>query len=161
MDDLERGNQVTGNSFSLVLHPHRSLSPKGFLILMLFIGGVSFVTGMAFLMMGAWPVLGFFGLDVALIYIAFRFNFKSGRRFEVIEIDDGELSIRVVKPDAADKTNGFQAYWSRIVLDKGRLFIRCRQESMEIGGFLIEEEKAEVKELITAALYKYRNNALR
>ena len=37
-----------------------------------FIGAVSFVAGIAFAMIGAWPVLGFFGLDVALIWYAFN-----------------------------------------------------------------------------------------
>ena len=50
------------------------------------IGGVSFVTGMAFLLMGAWPVFGFFGLDVALIYPAFRLNYRSGRLYETVEL---------------------------------------------------------------------------
>ena len=61
-------------TFRAVLHPHRSLGPRGFLILMLAIGGISFVTGMVFLSMGAWPVFGFFGLDVLLVYVAFKLN---------------------------------------------------------------------------------------
>ena len=51
--------------FSAVITPHRSLGSIGFLVLMIVFGGVSFVTGIAFLLMGAWPVFGFFGLDVA------------------------------------------------------------------------------------------------
>ena len=58
--------------FSAVLTPHRSLSATGFLILMMLVGGVSFAAGIVFLMMGAWPVFGFFGLDVLLLYLAFR-----------------------------------------------------------------------------------------
>ena len=50
--------------FSAVITPHRSLGPKGFLIFMLCLGGLSFVSGVAFVVMGAWPVCGFFGLDV-------------------------------------------------------------------------------------------------
>ena len=65
--------------FSALLTPHRSLNRTGFLVLMTFIGAVSFIAGMAFLLMGAWPVLGFFGLDVLAIYWAFRINFRSAR----------------------------------------------------------------------------------
>jgi uncharacterized membrane protein len=42
--------------FSAVLTPHRSLSPTGFLIFMLVLGGISFVSGMVFLLAGAWPM---------------------------------------------------------------------------------------------------------
>ena len=53
--------------FSAVITPHRSLGSTGFLILMLAIGGVSFVSGMVFLLLGAWPIFGFLGLDVLLV----------------------------------------------------------------------------------------------
>ena len=143
--------------YSITLHPHRSLSPKAFTSLMLFIGGVSFVAGMIFALQGAWPVLGFFGLDVLAIYIAFKLNFRSGRHFEVIEIIDGELNITAYYPNGSEKYRSFQAYWSRTVFEKDKLFIRCRGESTEIGHFLIDDEKAEVKEMITNALYRYRH----
>ena len=53
--------------FSALLTPHRSLGPTGFLILMACLGGLSFVSGIIFVSLGAWPVFGFFGLDVLLI----------------------------------------------------------------------------------------------
>ena len=49
--------------FSALLTPHRSLGPTGFLILMACLGGLSFVSGIIFVSLGAWPVFGFFGLD--------------------------------------------------------------------------------------------------
>ena len=56
--------------FIAELRPYRSLGPRGFLVLMTFISLVAFVAGIIFMRAGAWPVLGFFGLDVVLIYIA-------------------------------------------------------------------------------------------
>ena len=53
--------------FSALLTPHRSLNRTGFIVLMVFLSVVSFVAGLAFLLMGAWPVLGFFGLDILVI----------------------------------------------------------------------------------------------
>ena len=63
--------------FSAIVTPHRSLGSLGFLILMVAVGGISFAAGIAFLMMGAWPVFGFFGLDVFLVYLAFRANYRA------------------------------------------------------------------------------------
>src|SRR6516165_1219944 len=65
--------------FSAVLTPHRSLGPKGFMVLMGAVCAVSFGTGLLFYLLGAWPVIGFMGLDVALIYIAFKLNFRELR----------------------------------------------------------------------------------
>jgi len=61
-------SSVDAKIFSAVLTPHRSLGPTGFLIFMLCIGGISFTTGVFFVMLGAWPIFGFFGLDVLLVY---------------------------------------------------------------------------------------------
>ena len=78
--------------FDAVLRPHRSLSRSGFLILMLALGGVSFIAGMAFLLLGAWPVFGFLGLDVLLVYVAFKLNYRSGRLTEAVRLTDEQLS---------------------------------------------------------------------
>ncbi len=79
-------------AFRVVLTPYRSLGPTGFIVLMAALGAVSFVTGIAFLMMGAWPVLGFFGLDVALVYVAFKLNYRSGRLYETLELTPAKLT---------------------------------------------------------------------
>ena len=85
--------QAEPGAFRAVLTPYRSLGPTGFLVLMVALGGVSFVTGMLFLLMGAWPVLGFFGLDVALVYIAFKLNYRSGRLYETVELTPAKLVL--------------------------------------------------------------------
>ena len=69
-----------------MLTPHRSLGPTGFLILMAVLGGVSFAAGIVFLLVGAWPVFGFFGLDVLLIYCAFRLNYRAARAYEEVTV---------------------------------------------------------------------------
>src|SRR6185437_5746330 len=80
--------------FTARLTPHRSLSRVGFMALMGFVCFVSFAAGMVFLMMGAWPVFCFFGLDVLIIYWAFRINFRHARATEEISITHTELRVR-------------------------------------------------------------------
>src|SRR5947209_19286363 len=82
--------------FSAVVTPHRSLSHAGFLIVMAAVGGVSFVAGTAFLIAGAWPVFGFFGLDVLLVYWAFRVNYRTARAYEQVTVTPSELKFRKV-----------------------------------------------------------------
>ena len=80
--------------FAAVITPHRSLGSTGFLILMLCIGALSFACGIMFLLIGAWPVFGFLGLDVLLIYIAFRANFRAARAYEEVTVTASELTVR-------------------------------------------------------------------
>src|ERR1700761_5020008 len=80
--------------FSALLTPHRSLNRSGFLVLMVFLSIVSFAAGIVFLLMGAWPVFGFFGLDVLAVYWAFRINFRRARASEEIRVTPSELRVR-------------------------------------------------------------------
>ena len=98
---MTTGNQIDPNApepelFSALLTPHRSLNRTGFVVLMAFLSAVSFVAGVAFLLMGAWPVLGFFGLDVLVIYWAFKVNFRTAQAREEISVTPSELRVRRV-----------------------------------------------------------------
>ena len=70
--------------FSAIITPHRSLSGAGFVVVMALVGGLSFIGGLFFFWLGAWPVIGFLGLDVVLVYWAFRANYRAAAAFEEI-----------------------------------------------------------------------------
>ncbi|MDF2367692.1 DUF2244 domain-containing protein [Sneathiella sp.] len=146
--------------FFLSLHPNRSLSQSGFVILMVGVALVSFISGMVFLSMGAWPVLGFFGLDALLIYLAFRLNFRAARRYETVQIHNDLFTITRTAPDGAEKMEAFDAYWARSMVERGQLCVTNRGKSYEIGNFLGEDEKIEVQELIAKALDTYRKGGI-
>jgi uncharacterized membrane protein len=77
---------------------------------------VSFIAGLAFLYLGAWPVFGFFGLDVALVSWAFKRNYADADIFEVIEISGGELTVRKGGVRQKMQEWRFQTYWVRMEL---------------------------------------------
>ncbi len=97
MDDSRPVRQAlappTTLPFRAVLVPHRSLSPRGFLILMGILGTASFAMGLAFVWIGAWPVFGFLGLDVAVVYLAFKLNYRAARATETVEVTRDDLTI--------------------------------------------------------------------
>lgn len=151
--------------FDAVLHPHRSLSPLGFLILMIVLSAVSFATGVAFLMAGAWPVFGFFGLDVLLVYLAFRANFRSGLVYETLHLTRDELAVRRVMPSGESTSWSFQPYWLRVEMDDpprydSELRLSSHGNSLVIGAFLSIEEKLEVARALGEALARARKPAL-
>src|SRR2546429_1485063 len=85
-----------GLFFERVLLPHRSLPPRGFHLVMLLLGLVSLAMGIGFLAIGAWPVCGFFGLDVAALYLAFRLSYRSARRREVLRLAGDDFTVERV-----------------------------------------------------------------
>ena len=87
MDDTEP------KTWRAILTPHRSLSPKGFVVLMSVIAGFNFMVGLFFYVIGAWPVAGFMGLDVALIWWALKRNWSEAESFEQISIRGDEVTL--------------------------------------------------------------------
>jgi uncharacterized membrane protein len=144
--------------FSAIITPHRSLGTTGFIILMLAIGGISFVAGMAFLILGAWPVLGFFGLEVVLIYWAFRANYRAARAYEVVTVTATELTVRKVSHHGKVREWTLNPVWVR--LDRiahaefgiERLFLVSHGRRLPIAGFLGPHEKESFAHALSAAL---------
>ena len=147
------GNAGADNSadpkiFSAVLTPHRSLGPTGFLIFMLCIAGFSFVSGVFFVMLGAWPVFGFFGLDVLLLYFAFRANYRSARAYEEVTVTATELTVRQVSHRGRVREWTLNPLWvrlDRIVHEEfgiERLFLVSQGRRLPIASFLGPAEKA-------------------
>ena len=146
-----------------VLQPYRSLSPRGFLILMAALSTVSFIAGVAFWMIGAWPVMGFFGLDVALIYLAFKLNYRSGLAYETIDLTPDLLTLTRVKPTGAKEAIELNPYWARVSLTidrpDGRTSMRLITQGREIlfGQFLTDDERRSFAGALSGALVKARS----
>jgi uncharacterized membrane protein len=148
--------------FSAVLTPHRSLGPTGFMVLMTGVCAVSFATGLFFYLLGAWPVIGFMGLDVALIYIAFKLNFRALRLYETVDLTDEALTVTRVAPSGKSQSWRFNPYWVRLSLQEriGRsseLSIASHGERLVFASFLTDEEREDFASALSAALSAARS----
>jgi uncharacterized membrane protein len=153
--------------FSAVITPHRSLSSTGFLIFMLCIGSVSFLAGLVFLLLGAWPVFGFFGLDVLLVYWAFRANFRAARAYEEVTVTATELTVRKISQRGAVRVwtlNPLLVRLDRIVHEEfgvERLFLVSRGRRLSIAGALSPDEKKDFASALSDALGEARRGPTR
>lgn len=144
--------------FSALLTPHRSLGRTGFLVLMGFVCVVSFVAGMVFLMMGAWPVLGFFGLDALAIWWAFRVNNRTAQACEEIRVTPSELRVRRTSHRGHVVEWVLNPLWVRLDRSEDpefgieRLWLVSRGRRVSIGSFLGPDEKASFANALLAAL---------
>ncbi|MGI9520982.1 MAG: DUF2244 domain-containing protein [Hyphomicrobiaceae bacterium] len=132
--------------FRAILTPNRSLSRQGFIVLMGAICVVSFAVGLAFFVAGAWPVVGFLGLDILLIYWAFSANYRSGQGFETVEVAPRTLKLTRSGLDSRPQAFEFQTYWVRILLHEEpcghtRLHLRSHGRSLPIARFLSDDER--------------------
>jgi uncharacterized membrane protein len=144
--------------FSAIITPHRSLSGVGFVVLMGAIGGLSFVAGVVFLIIGAWPVMGFFGLDALLIYWAFRINYRTAMAYEEVIVTASELKLRKVSHRGEIREWTLNPLWVRLDRESdeefgiGRLFLVSRGRKLPVAGFLSPREKESFADALSAAL---------
>ena len=153
--------------FSAVLTPHRSLSRPGFLVLMTILGSVSLVTGLVFFLAGAWPVLGFCGLDVLLMYWAFEVNYRRAKAYEQVTVTNSELTVRQVSHRGSVREWTLNPVWVR--LDRvvhaefgiERLFVVSHGRRLPIAGFLGPQEKESFAVALAAALGEAKHGPTR
>src|SRR3990172_4909847 len=143
--------------FSAVLTPHRSLGPKGFMVLMAAVCLVSFGTGLFFYLLGAWPVIGFMGLDVALIYAAFRLNFRALRLYETVDLTQDALTVTRVAPSGQSPSWSFNPYWVRLSVKprigrSSELLLASHGKLLVFASFLTDEEREDFASALSSAL---------
>jgi uncharacterized membrane protein len=153
--------------FSAIITPHRSLSGTGFLAVMALVGGFSFIGGLFFFLLGAWPVIGFLGLDVALVYWAFRANYRAAAAFEEVTVTPSELRLRRVshRGEVAEWT--LNPLWTKLDREKHeefgllKLFLVSRGRRLAVAGFLSPKEKESFAAALSAALGEARRGPTR
>ena len=156
MTELSAGPQAE-TSFAAILTPHRSLGPKGFAVLMSAVCMVSFGTGLLFYLIGAWPVVGFMGLDVALIYIAFKLNYRAARLYETVDLTPNTLTVTRVQPSGKVESWNFNPYWVRLRLEdrigrSSELSIASHGKRLVFATFLTDPEREDFAQALSAAI---------
>ena len=151
--------------FATVLRPYRSLSPTGFALVMAVFGTGAFTIGFAFWLMGAWPVVGFCGLDILLIQFAFRLSYRQARAAEEIRLTRERLSVKKISPSSREIETGFHPYWARLEIDRHpeigmtRLRIASHGNRLTVGSFLGPRERESFATEFSAALATARGSA--
>ncbi len=147
--------------FDAVLAPHRSLTRGGFVALMALVAVPCLAMGCIFLLIGAWPIAGFLGLDVALVWLAFRINYRSGRLRETLALTERDLTVRRIQPSGRTHEWRFQPYWLRVEVENPdapdcRLTLTSHGRRLTIGAFLTAEERLSLAEALQTALRRLR-----
>ena len=147
--------------YDAVLQPHRSLPPRGFAVLMLVLAAASFAVSLLFVLHGAWPVTPFFGLDVALVYVAFRVSYRQARLREELRLTREQLTLERVGVRGERRGWRFQPFWLRVQLEEkdehsNRLLLTSHGRSLVVGSFLGPAERRNVAAALRDALARWR-----
>lgn len=141
------------------LTPHRSLDRKGFHVLMGLVILVNLVVAGMFVALGAWPIAGFAGLDVLLVWWAFKVNFADARKLERISITEHELVLDRLSAKHPPEQRRFVRRWVRVELEEdrereliGNLLLVSGRSRVAVGEFLAPEERKTLAQALKQAL---------
>lgn len=148
-------------AFRAVLRPPRSLSRRGRIVLISFFALCASLPGLFFFALGAWPVAGFLGLDVALLYLAFRAYGLAARAEERIELTMDRLLIRRIPAAGRIREFSFNPYWTRIRLKpradgSNELAVGSHGRWLPIAAMLSPGERARLAGELQEALMALR-----
>lgn len=149
--------------FDATLSPFRSLPHRGFFWVMAILAAIGFCSGIGFVLAGAWPVTGFFGLDVAFLYLAFRLSYRSARQTETVRLTEHALDIERIGIRGDERRWRFEPFWLRVVFEEreegqNRLLLTSHGKSLALGTFLSSPERRSLAEGLSAALARWRRS---
>jgi uncharacterized membrane protein len=129
-----------------VLEPPRSLSPRGFNRVMILFGCLSVVPGIAFFAMGAWPVVGFLGLDVLAVWAVFKLSFRAQTARTYVRVTADAVDVRKVDGWGRERRASLSAYFARVEFDRSApgpnaLRLAASARSYPLGEHLTPRER--------------------
>ncbi len=147
--------------FDAVLAPHCSLPPAGCRLLFGGLAVIGAAAGAAFLALGAWPVLGFFGLDLALLAWCFHLTYRRGRLRERLRLTPDALTLERTGPSGAVERVRLPPWWLRVEIDEneepaGPLTLATHGRRVRVGAFLAPWERVEIAAALRRALAPLR-----
>lgn len=157
---------MTRHRETMTIWPYRSLTQRGFALVMVALGTLAFCIGLGFFLMGAWPVIGFLGLELLVVWFAFKMNYRAAKRRQHLTATSRQLTIENVSPAGDCQTTEVPTAWAQVELtprdepemrsrQRQKIVVRSHGQATEIGGFLHPAEMPklafEVKRMISQA----------
>jgi uncharacterized membrane protein len=148
--------------FEATITPHRSLGRNGFRTVMTLVCLISVAASIPFMVLGAWPVAGFFGLDAIALFIAFHVNFRHARAFERIVVSPLEVLLKKVSHQGREAVWRFNPAWTKLErqtdADYGlmHLALVSRGQSVPVAAALSPGEREGFAEALGTALARAR-----
>ena len=162
---------MTRHRETMTIWPYRSLSRRGFAMVMMALGLLAFTIGLGFFLMGAWPVVGFLGLELLVVWIAFKMNYRAARRRQHLTATSQHLTIENVSPTGDTQTTEMPTAWAQVELtprdepemrarQRQKVIVRSHGRTTEIGGFLHPVETPKLAREVRRMISKAREAAL-
>ncbi|WP_203291121.1 DUF2244 domain-containing protein [Maricaulis parjimensis] len=145
------------------LAPNRSLANPAFIALMASISLISFTAGLFYMALGAWPVLPFFGLDVFLVWLAFRISYRDGRAREYVRVDGRDIEVVRQLPTGHRRRYRLPTAWVTLRLidpkaHHAQVALTAHGRALVLGQFLSPPERGAFAKALEKAIHAARQS---
>jgi uncharacterized membrane protein len=104
------------------------------------------------LILGAWPILPFAGIEMIGLYAAFRHIDRHAGDYERITIKGTSIEIEVKDGTRLSRIE-LERYWARVLYESGgNVVLRSRGHEVELGRHLPRRQLAELARELRRAL---------
>ncbi len=157
LDEVTEGESL----FDAVLYPNRSLPNAGFIAVMSIVIGANFFFGMYFYAIGAWPVIGFCGLDIFAVWLAFKLSYRQGRLRERVRVTQSDMWVARVLPSGHETRWRLQPFWTKVAIDRpvgheSQVRVTSKGGTLILGAFLSPDERGRFAEALSNAVHRAR-----
>jgi len=146
MDTRYTPENEAGEGLRVLVRPNRSLSLRAMVVLFAGIAAFVITIGIGFSLVGAWLVLPFAGLEVAVVGAVLYLLFRHADDHDLIIIRHDRVTV-VRRQGGRERHEEFQRYWVKVQLERGRswypsrLSIGSHGRFVAIGTGISEEER--------------------
>ncbi len=153
--------ELEATKFEILLKPNSSLTG---VTRILFLGSIFFicsVIGIGFFLAGGIMILPFAGLEIILVYLAFKLSFNWSQQKQIIILSKDHVEVRVDGIKEFFTWKEFRSFATFNVTKKNNedhdLSFRSKGKEVVIGGFLNQEDKVLLKEEIFQIIQRLNN----
>lgn len=142
---MECSEVAHATEFERVARRNNSLSSTGRFLVFAFIFVVSIGIAAAFAVMGAWLILPFAGIEMLVLYLAFRYMDRHAADYERIAVDGDRVTVELFEAGRT-RSQEFHRYWARLAVspDGSRLVLRSHGRELEIGRYMNDEQRLDL-----------------
>jgi uncharacterized membrane protein len=145
-----------------VITPHRSLSSRGFVILICVLTAINAASAGVFLMIGAGPVPIFLGLDLLAVIIAFAASNRAAARNERVQVTASEVRVLLQSPKGIQMVWTSPTAFTRVTLvgqagEEDDLRLRLSDRELRVARDLSRPERLAFAKALDRAIWKARS----
>jgi uncharacterized membrane protein len=138
------------DAFSFTAKRNCSLSPRGQAIWITLIASGTLLLALAATALGAWPILPFAGVEVLLVWCAFRWVYRRRGDYEVLKVSGGVFCWEKWQAGRLERLTGSCEWWD-IDLTRApqrELVLRYAGKRVAVGRLMTEAQRSNVVKAI-------------